>query len=320
MRTTRRCRSAAPAVLLAVALLSSCGGTSGGGREPQLGPVAVNPATAALSLPMDAYTDTDAERLRMGQVQQALVSRCMARYGFTYEGVKSVEPSGVGGTEDRHRYLFGLADPAFAVAHGYDKSGTGDRPAAKPPAPQLTDSEYLVMHGEQQGVQGGNPPDAATEEEAAQVDSGLTAAGEKVPAGGCVREAYRKLYAPTKGSVDLLFTFGLASEAHERSRQDSRVVDVLKKWSACMAKSGYDGIGTPYEVIEKLGLDDDKGGPKAVTAAKADVACKREVNLVGIWAAVEKAYQERLVEEHAETLALYKKQREARFKLAASLA
>ncbi|MFJ8569527.1 MULTISPECIES: hypothetical protein [unclassified Streptomyces] len=318
MRPARRLCSAAPVVLLTAVLAGCSGATGEEGGEPKLGPVEVNPATAALSFPVDAYTDSDAERSRMGQVQQTLVSRCMARYGFTYEGAKAAAPSGGGAAEDRHRYLFGLADPVYAAAHGYDKSA-GEGAPTKPPAPQLSDSAHLVMYGEQRGASGAPVPDANTEEEAATVDSGLTAAGQKVPAGGCGREGYRKLYAPTKDSVDLLFAFGLASEAHERSRQDSRVVDALKKWSTCMDKSGYGGIGTPYEVIEKLGLENDKGGPKAVTAAKADVACKREVNLVGIWGAVEKAYQERLVEEHAETLALYKKQREARFKLAASL-
>ncbi|MFJ6052070.1 hypothetical protein [Streptomyces sp. NPDC092307] len=318
MNTSRRSRPvAAAAALLATVLLAGCAGTGAPeGGEPELGPVEVNPATATLALPMDAYTDTEAERIRMGQVQQALVARCMARYGFTYEGVRSAEAPGAG-TEDRHAYLFGLADPVYAAAHGYDTSA-GEGSAPKPTAPRLSDSAYVVMNGERPGAEGGTAPDANTEEEAAQVDSGLTAAGQKVPAGGCGREAYRKLYAPTKDSVDLLFTFGLASEAHDRSRQDSRVVDVVKKWSSCMDKSGYAQIASPYDVVEKLGLEDDKGGPKAVTAAKADVACKREVNLVGIWGAVEKAYQERLVEEHAETLALYKKQREARFALAAS--
>ncbi|WP_371639819.1 hypothetical protein [Streptomyces virginiae] len=325
MNTSRRSRPAVPVVaLLATALLAGCAGTGDSeGGEPELGRVEVNPATATLALPMDAYTDTEAERIRMGQVQQALVSRCMARYGFTYEGVRSADAAGAGvgasaGAEDRHTYLFGLADPAYAAAHGYDKSA-GEGSVAKPAPPPLSDSAYVVMNGERPGAQGGTAPDANTEEEAARVDSGLTAAGQKVPAGGCGREGYRKLYAPTKDSVDLLFTFGLASEAHDRSRQDSRVVDAVKKWSSCMEKSGYAGIASPYDVVEKLGLEDDKGGPKAVTAAKADVACKREVNLVGIWGAVEKAYQERLVEEHAETLALYKKQREARFALAASL-
>lgn len=158
-----------------------------------------------------------------------------------------------------------------------------------------------------------------SQEEADKADSGVEIGGQKVPAGGCLREGYRKLYAPTKGSVDLLFSFGLASQAHSRAQEDSRVVAALKSWSECMGKGGYGGVATPYAVIEKLGLQEDKGGPKAIAVATRDVACKREVNLVGIWAAAESAYQQQLVEEHAETLAQYKKERDARFKLAASL-
>ncbi|MCJ0874072.1 hypothetical protein [Streptomyces sp. AP-93] len=316
-------RPALPAAVLLALVLAGCSDPDGGGArgEPELGEIAVAPATASLSLPLDAYTDTEAETVRMGQVQQRLLSRCMARYGFPYEEVRPSDPAGAQGPEGRHRTLFGPADPVFAAAHGYDATAGKGRPV-KPPATPLSESAALVMHGERPGgEQGGaaQPPDAPSEEEAARVDSGIDVGGQKVPVGGCLREAYRKLYAPTKDSVDLLFPFGLASEAHERSKGDSRVAEVLKNWSACMGKSGYTGLKDPYEVVQKLGLEADPGGPKAVTAAKADVACKREVNLVGIWAAVEKAYQERLVEERAETLALYKKQREARYKLAAGL-
>ncbi|MFG2712562.1 hypothetical protein ACGFX2_18700 [Streptomyces goshikiensis] len=49
------------------------------------------------------------------------------------------------------------------------------------------------------------------------------------------------------------------------------------------------------------------------------MACKREMNLVGVWAAVEGAYRERLVEEHAQTPALHREQRDARFEPAAGL-
>ncbi|EDX22315.1 hypothetical protein [Streptomyces sp. Mg1] len=122
-----------------------------------------------------------------------------------------------------------------------------------------------------------------------------------------------------KDSQDLLFKFGLASEAQSGTSRGRRVAGVLAKWSACMDKSGYTGIKSPYDVVDGLGLQDDKGGARAVAAATADVRCKREVNLVGVWAAVEKAYQERLVEEHAQTLALYREQRDARFELAADL-
>jgi hypothetical protein len=86
-----------------------------------------------------------------------------------------------------------------------------------------------------------------------------------------------------------------------------------------MGEAGYAGLASPYDVQDKLGLSQAPGSPKAVAAATRDVACKRRVNLVGVWAAVETAYQKRLIEENAETLALYAKQRDARFRLAASL-
>ncbi|MFG2299157.1 hypothetical protein [Streptomyces sp. NPDC048603] len=306
------------AVALAAALLASgCGADEAGkgGKEPALGPVAHNPVTSSLAFPMDAFTDSDADVRRMARVQDRITAQCMARYGFTYEG--SASATAPAGAEDRHRYLFGLADPAYAARYGYDKNAGAER--VPPTRPTLSDSANVVLHGMRSDDKPGSRPDPMTQDEADKTDSGIDVGGKKVPAGGCVREGYRKLYAPTKDSVDLLFAFGLSSEAHQRSKNDSRVKDVLGKWSDCMGKAGYSGISTPYEVVEKLRLTDDKGGPKAVAVAVKDVACKREANLVGVWAAVEKAYQEQLAEEHAETLALYKKQRDARFKLAASM-
>ncbi|MFD7262647.1 hypothetical protein [Streptomyces sp. NPDC059874] len=315
----RRALSAA-ATAMAACLLAGCSSGGGGAEgEPALGPVANNPDTASLSFPMDAYTDSEADIRRMELVQDRITSVCMARYGFQYVGsAGSLERQPSGTAEDRHRYRYGIADPAYAARYGYDKRA-GAGPRAKPAPPELSDSALVVLKGLNPGEGVGSRPDAASDEEAAQTDSGLSVGGKPVPPGGCGREGYRKLYAPAKDSVDLLFAFGLSAEALDRAKNDSRVRDAVAKWSACMADAGYSGIETPYDVVEKLGLTEDKGGPRAVAVAVKDVACKREVNLVGVSAAVETAYQDRLMEEHAETLALYKKQRDARFKLAASM-
>ncbi|WP_329377857.1 hypothetical protein OG625_08360 [Streptomyces sp. NBC_01351] len=309
------------AVTMATCLLAGCSDGGGGAAkgEPELGPVASNPATASLAFPMDAYTDSEADSRRMEHVQDRMISECMARYGFQYVGPRSYSgPTPSANAEDRHRYRYGTADPAHAARYGYDKQA-GAGPQAKPARPELSDSAMLVLNGVRSGESVQNRPDPVSHEEAEKTDSGISVGGKKVPPGGCGREGYRRLYAPTKDSVDLLFGFGLSSEALDRSKNDSRVRDVVAKWSACMAEAGYAGIETPYDVVEKLGLAGDKGGPRAVVVAVKDVACKREVNLVGVWAAVETAYQNQLVDEHAETLALYKKQRDARFELAASM-
>ncbi|MFJ5552629.1 hypothetical protein [Streptomyces sp. NPDC093225] len=310
------------AALAAALALTGCSGPAPAdaerAAEPPLGAVAVNPATASLALPLDAYQDTAEENRRMDAVQDRLTSRCMARYGFGYAAPAS-PPASAAAAGDRHRYLYGLADPAYAAAHGYDKDAGAPRPP-KPHGPPLGDSAYTVMYGERPGVPGASGPDPRTQEEADETPSGIAVGGRPVPPGGCQREGYRKLYAPAKDSVDLLYAFGLASEAHTRAGRDSRVRAVLAKWSSCMAQGGYPGLPGPYDVQRKLGLAADPGGPRAVRAAVRDVACKREVNLVGVWAAAEAAYQQRLIEEHAETLALYARQRAQRFRLAAALA
>ncbi|MCB5169051.1 hypothetical protein LG634_30090 [Streptomyces bambusae] len=306
------------ATLLAGLLTAGCsaGGGADGPAEPALGPVAVNPSTATLALPLDAYEDTDEEKSRLAAAQQRLAVDCMARFGFAYAPPPA--PARPART-DRHRHLFGLADPAEAAAYGYDKDA-GRPPRERPARPVLSDSARTVLYGERPGAQGGQPgPDPRSEEEAATADSGITVGGRRVPAGGCLRESYRKLYAPKKDSVDLLFAFGLASEAHTRAQRDSRVVAVVAEWSACMARAGHRGVDSPYEVTARLGLDAEPGGAKAVAVAVRDVACKREVNLVGVWAAVEAAYQQRLLEAQAETLAAYRTQRTTRLRLAATL-
>ncbi|MER7760830.1 hypothetical protein [Streptomyces sp. NPDC097619] len=318
--------AAAAAVVTAVAvLLAGCSGAGGGAAagsggsgtgEPPLGRVAVDPPTASLTLPLDAYADSAEEARRSDLAQRRLVSRCMARFGFAYE-----PPARTGGTGTRaegHRWLYGLTDPRHAAVHGYDREAGRPRPAREPAA-ALSDSARTVLHGQRPGETGPAGPDPRTQEEAARTDSGLVVGGLRVPAGGCLREGYRTLYAPHRDSVDLLFAFGLAAEAHTRARRDSRVVAALTRWSACLARSGYRGVASPYELPEKLGPGTDPGGPAAVAAAVRDVACKREVNLVGVWAAVETAHQHRLAERHAETLALFREQREARFRLAARL-
>ncbi|WP_030942306.1 hypothetical protein [Streptomyces sp. NRRL S-646] len=102
--------------------------------------------------------------------------------------------------------------------------------------------------------------------------------------------------------MDVHYVFQLKSEAQTRARTDSRIEQVNARWSACMAKSGYQAQ-EPMKAAEELGLTDAQlGGSEAITAATLDVACKKKTNLVGTYYAVQSAYQRRLVEDHAETL------------------
>lgn len=66
-----------------------------------------------------------------------------------------------------------------------------------------------------------------------------------------------------------------------------------------MGRSGYD-----YDSVWEPNNQNwpEPVGEEEIAVAEADVACKQEVNLVGIWFAVESAYQRRTIQQNAEDL------------------
>lgn len=71
-------------------------------------------------------------------------------------------------------------------------------------------------------------------------------------------------------------------------------------WSDCMTAAGYSYAG-PWDASDDQWLSDVVTDQERLVAT-ADVTCKHETNLAGIWSAVDAAYQERLIEQHAEAL------------------
>ncbi|MEU3460952.1 hypothetical protein ABZ721_13465 [Streptomyces sp. NPDC006733] len=320
-------RAAAPAAclaLLAVLLtgLTGCGSASGaaseGGKskdraEPPVGTPATLLDSNGLTFPLDDYLVPVEQRQELQKAQNVLIDQCMRRYGFRYTAPEAPAATDVYGENGRR---YGLSSPALAARYGY-----GDPPRQTParaPRPARGSNESLVLDG---------PPDldpkslpgnqeeaekARTSEKNTRVVNGV-----KIPVAGCTGESGLRLYSPDAAAVDIAFPQNLNAEANERSRQDSRVVRAIGQWSACMSGHGY-RVPSPMGVPTALRLT-DLSGPQAVTVANADVACKRQVNLVGVWFAVESAYQKVLIEKNAELLKTFKDQQQARMRLADSL-
>ncbi|MFD9032008.1 hypothetical protein ACFVZW_12780 [Streptomyces sp. NPDC059567] len=306
----------ASVLLLSAALLTACSSPDSGGgdpkSEPEIGAVPKLLRMTELSYPMDTYETTPEQQQQLQKAQNRLISQCMKRYGFSYEPPQPVDSGRRPGSDDSR---YGLTDPDKAARYGYDSRG-GAAPPAKAPAPSLGATGKLALSGPDTK---GGAAQPMSWEEAQGVDSGKVVNGQKVPVGGCTRESYLKLYAPKKGAVDIMFVFNVTADAFTRAREDSRVAEAFKAWSACMAEKGYK-TDDPVSPQEDLGITSDTyGGPKAVAAAKQDVACKERANLVGVWYTVETAYQKRNIEQNAETLNQAKTELGDRLKLATTL-
>jgi hypothetical protein len=94
----------------------------------------------------------------------------------------------------------------------------------------------------------------------------------------------------------------IRAHSFEYSQLDPRVIGAQEKWVACMKEQGY----TTYKDTFDAGGDSRWNVPTAssqeIAVAVADWTCAKKVNLVGIWVAVESAYQEKQIDENAEQL------------------
>ncbi|MEV7526655.1 hypothetical protein [Streptomyces sp. NPDC091371] len=299
----------ASAAVLAL-LLAGCSQSGGNpDEEPAIGAAPKLLESRDLAFPMDAYLPDNRQQGVLAEAQDVLTDQCMQRFGFRYQLRRKAE------SEALHDYSrrYGLSDPANAARLGYDDPrGSGRQ---KPAQPELGPNEQLVLHGLDVDP---SLPVPASQEEAEKSDAATTVVGgQKVPAGGCLRESNLKLFTPTKDTVEPMHVQGLGRDAYARSRKDSRVVKAFTSWSECMGGHGYT-VASPMD--KPPGIDDSNlSSPQAIAMANQDIGCKRETNLVGIWHTVELAYQDRAIEQNAETLDRAKKQLDERMKLAASL-
>lgn len=318
-------------VSAAVLTLGGCAGdepeAAGAGKEPDIGSIAKLSSTEGLKFPVAAYEVTSDQQYQVKKAQNRLIEQCMNRFGFEYARPAPTPPS----RNDSSSRVFGLASAKDAAQFGYasPRRATDPAPAKRQPAPPLSRTGQTVLNGvdlvaEAEAKEQGKAA-APTDEPKSQAEAekapgtGIMVNGKEVPVGGCGRESALKLFAPNPGAVDILFVFNLGGEAESRALEDSRVRKATTKWSQCMADSGFT-TSSPDNVQSDLGLVQGKlSSPEAITIAKADVACKTRVNYIGIRYAVQSAYEKALVEEHAETLALFKQQTQDRLRLAAQL-
>jgi hypothetical protein len=97
---------------------------------------------------------------------------------------------------------------------------------------------------------------------------------------------------------------------------------VFTKWSACMKRSGYH-YSTPRDTNRNRAFNTDGRSRRVtkleLTTAVADVRCKRETNVINVWAGVETAYQKIAIAQNRTALTSVRRVVDMRIKNAANL-
>lgn len=292
----------APALLLA----AGCSSNPGGSDDSPPTKTESTPRLHSVSdksLPLDAYAISDDQYYQVNLASVKLQRQCMAAYDIDFD---FTPPRPATETQMARRYL--SYDLNQAQSNGYQYRPASS-PGSKPPLPNLTPEQLAVLVG------ASKPGDARGESPIVGEYN-----GEKIPVGGCVRQARRQLRYVDKADPDGIDVVeNLDDEAYASMLKDQRVLTVFAKWSACMKGHGFNYL-TPGDAN-----DDPKWQASEVVSADekatavADVTCKLKHNVLGIQFAVEAEYDRILIEQHAEALDEIQNLNDERLKAAAKI-
>ncbi len=247
--------------------------------------------SAELRLPMQEYLFSSAEQEQLDRGRSALVDRCLRRLGQKEGFALPGAPTGAPDVMDRR---YGVTDAAGARAHGYHLR---DDPSSRPAGtrPRQPDAQLAgLLHGE-----------AGRDGHA------------KIPEGGCIGEADRALAGP-KGAIGPTESARqLNFRGFTGSRNHPRVTQALDAWSACMKRKKYE-YPDPLAAMSDPRFRGKTATPLEREVAAADVSCKKETDLIGVWFAAETAVQKELIARNPEDFDTARKAKQSQLTQAAA--
>jgi hypothetical protein len=266
------------AAFVAVNACSACHTTGSAGKGSPPSTAAVPPAAgelfSAIPLPLDAFRQTASELATLTAAYNVLDHRCMAAKGYDYPPAQLLLVQQYPKTPPNFmRYGEDTDRAADLSRDDYGYYLTGIRTGSRP---------VLSMSAAEQSTQFGD--------------------SNRRP-GGCALVASQQLSANGADSTSTTATVGsLDSRSFEASFDDKRVKAVIASWSACMRARGYSVDAPVGREINAFAWPHEE--------RLADVACKRQVDLVRVWSGVETQIQNTLISENAQALTAEKQLRE----------
>jgi len=285
-----RLLSSLAAALCAAAVLASASGCSGAAdaATPAPAPTPTVLDSTGLRLPVAAYLLSPDTQLQLDKASQALVKQCMKRYGLTYADSPAA-PRSAPATITEMRY--GVTNPEQARTTGYHfgPANPGYLPPSKETAPpENTDPGYqLVLNGNgTPGKSAGTPTPYGS---------------QTVQPGGCMGEMGGKLTAGATFLGEASLIHQIDGQSFSESLKAPAVQTVFQAWSACMLAKGHH-YATPMDAVNDPAFSKPALGKDEQQTAQADVACKQQSNVVGVWFTAEVDRQNTLMAQHKDEL------------------
>ncbi|MFJ4685931.1 hypothetical protein [Streptomyces sp. NPDC088789] len=261
------------------------------------------------AMPLDTYLLNPEQRETLDNAYAGLMSDCMKRFGFDYTPPTVTEQPSGDGPRTRTDGRFGLQSAEQAEKWGYHPVGGITEKDDSP-----WGAEGQKMTAVMQTAERGSDDPKEKFGSGGQVINGQT-----VPDHGCVGEARKKLTGSVDGSVgDPQTSTDLKLDTLAKAQQDARTRAVFAEWSTCMKGKGFDYADPLAANGDERWVRTPQPTRHEIQVATADQECRAKHNVVGVWFAVDHAYQERAVEQNAEALSEAKADIDGMLKASAS--
>lgn len=281
-----KCTLPAAAVVLSAIAVTGCSGSTTS-VNPESGPIRTAPAPpeafdsknpATWTLPIQGYLPSDSAKAQISQAKKQLIGDCMKSYGFEWEPAPDLPRVG-GKTFVDWRY--GIHDMELAKARGY-----------KPDAAQQAAYEDAMNAGAVDGLTGGEDSQTLEGGGVEEVN------GKKIPDGGCIGQADRKIGAQ---AVQSETAQKISAETFTKSKSDARVIKAFAAWSKCMKGKGYD-YAEPLDASDDARFSSPDVTTEEISTATSDIECRDKTNVTQVWYEAESELQKNTIEDQAELL------------------
>lgn len=252
-------------VVVLGSMVVSCTGREEAGPHHPL-QVPAGRGERGVTLPLDPYFLAPADTARLHRALDLLVAGCMRRAGLEPPPDRPKAPP----ASPRNQRRYGVTSEEAAGTLGYHPP---DVPSA--PAPHLTADQTTALSGTGTGRPGpgGSPPQ------------------------GCTVAAARQITGTNSYPMDPELVRQLNYDSYERTLTEPPVRRAMQQWSNCM-KGRDHRYATPLEPT----FTDPRPTAEEKRTALADVACKRQTDLINIWSTTETAVQKDLIAKRRSAL------------------
>jgi len=281
-------------------LLAGCAG----GASSSAGTVKLTGAEIEILL----GSGSPAQRAQVANANEELVQQCMRSQGLVYypslvtaaDEVRVQQVPGVPGADisiamrEADGYGFYTAAVQSAQNGGAAQSFTGEERYAD----SLT------------GAAGRKYRQALDGSDNQRIMVTLPGGGNvSVPSGGCIRDAWRRLYGSVGNGVQVTTGYSLLyDQLYNAVTADAKFTAVESKWSSCMIKQGF-RYKTPTDLWNNLNARIDRRPTRAsreleIKVAVADYRCETAVQLVPTVRRLEIAHAQYMTRSLAQYMAV----------------